>query len=93
MGKSHHNPPKSTHQHSHRTKHSGIYLPANATFLLESELLNELPTERDVYLGITYEFIPSKPSSFKSLIPVFLEYPPLPSPSPISFPPFPNNTH
>jgi len=35
--------------------------------------MNELPQARDVYLAITYEFIPSKPSAFKAVIPVWLD--------------------
>jgi hypothetical protein len=55
------------------TKESGIYLSSNATFLLAPEIMNESPDARDVYVTITYEYIPKKPSSFRNVIPVWLD--------------------
>jgi hypothetical protein len=49
----------------HRTKESGIHLPASATFLLAPELVNESSESQDVYLTITYEYIPRSPPHSK----------------------------
>jgi hypothetical protein len=35
--------------------------------------MNELPTARDVVLTITYEFIPTKPSHFRTVTPIWLD--------------------
>jgi hypothetical protein len=35
--------------------------------------MNEATESRDVIVSITYEYIPKKPSSFKSVIPVWLD--------------------
>jgi hypothetical protein len=54
------NPPKII-DNPHRTKESGIYVPANATWLLAPEIMNEATDSHDVVVSITYEYIPRNP--------------------------------